>query len=260
MDLFSNMSNTQAVARLKEGDEAVFTQLYESASRMVYFQARKILEDDEAALKKRQAILTSPELLPEEDAMFDDRPAPGETPEELAEAEATSRILGELVDTLPEPQRVAVMLYYYDQCTVAQIAEITNCSQGTVKSRLNYARKALEGKIRETEQSQCIRLHSFSPALLFIAFSLQEQGMLFSPEQVRQSFEGICSALGLSAAALSAGAAAGGAAAGMTTTAATATTTATAATTAAPIRILFILCSLTVSRKRSETIENVLSF
>ena len=112
MDLFSNMSNTQAVARLKEGDEAVFTQLYESASRMVYFQARKILEDDEAAqdvvqdtfitvfrsidklrdpealrswiggiavrlaLKKRQAILTSPELLPEGDAMFDDRPAP----------------------------------------------------------------------------------------------------------------------------------------------------------------------------------------
>ena len=186
MDLLSNMSNTQAVARLKEGDEAVFTQLYESASRMVYFQARKILEDDEAAqdvvqdtfitvfrsidklrdpealrswiggiavrlaMKKRQAILTSPELLPEEDAMFDDRPAPGETPEELAEAEATSRILGELVDTLPEPQRVAVMLYYYDQCTVAQIAEITNCSQGTVKSRLNYARKALEGKIRET--------------------------------------------------------------------------------------------------------------
>ena len=53
------------------------------------------------------------------------------------------------------------------------------------------------------------------------------------PGTLRQCFEGICSALGLSAAALSAGAAAGGAAAGMATTAATATTTATAAHTAA---------------------------
>lgn len=48
------------------------------------------------------------------------------------------------VGFLPEKQRVAVVLYYYDELSVGEIARVTGCLPGTVKSRLYFARKQLK--------------------------------------------------------------------------------------------------------------------
>ena len=52
--------------------------------------------------------------------------------------------LWDAVRALPEDQRLAVLLYYYEDMPVAEIARTLGIAQGTVKSRLSRARKQLK--------------------------------------------------------------------------------------------------------------------
>lgn len=70
-------------------------------------------------------------------------------PEKNIDYQETKRLVQEIIDELPEEQRMAVMLYYYKEMPVGQIAEYFECSDGTIKSRLNYARKAIKAKVEE---------------------------------------------------------------------------------------------------------------
>lgn len=81
-------------------------------------------------------------------------------------------ILG-LVDELPPEQRMCVLFYYYDEMSVRQIAEAMDTSEGTVKSRLNYARRAIKSGVEDYERKG-IKLYSASPLLLLIYFLRQE--------------------------------------------------------------------------------------
>ena len=51
----------------------------------------------------------------------------------------------EAMAQLPDNQREALVLYSEEQMTYAEIADIMDCSIGTVKSRLYYAKKNLRG-------------------------------------------------------------------------------------------------------------------
>ena len=53
-----------------------------------------------------------------------------------------------LLDTLSEEQRAAVLMHYYHEMSVKEIAEAQKVSEGTVKSRLNYARKSLKKSVQ----------------------------------------------------------------------------------------------------------------
>lgn len=75
------------------------------------------------------------------------------------------------LDTLPPLQRYTVEFYYYSEMSVEDIAKTMDCSEGTVKSRLNYARQKLKGAIEEIERTKKIKIYSIFalPALLFAA-------------------------------------------------------------------------------------------
>lgn len=69
-----------------------------------------------------------------------------------AESGANARLdLDAAMKRLPPEQRVAVSLYFGEEMSVAEIAEITGAPQGTVKSRLFAARKALREKLGEVQ-------------------------------------------------------------------------------------------------------------
>ncbi len=53
------------------------------------------------------------------------------------------------VDALPEPLRLAVTLYYFAGCDVAQTAQALGVAEGTVKSRLARARAKLKGVLQD---------------------------------------------------------------------------------------------------------------
>ena len=245
MQLVSSMTNEQLVRQIAAGNETAFNALYHATYRMVYLQAQKLLHDQDAAetvtqdvfvtvyrnigklenpealrswiggvavrlaLKQRQKLAASRETDIESEQIMDilDDAAQAPTPESaLCEAE-NGRIIAELVDQLPEQQRATVLLYYYDACAIRQIAEIMQCSEGTVKSRLNYARKAMQQLIELKERKDNIRLHSFSPGLLLLGLGAKEQAL-----QLSQSiWQNVIAKLSFGAAA---GAGAGSAAAG----------------------------------------------
>ena len=60
--------------------------------------------------------------------------------------------LWEAVLRLPDDQRAAVTLYYYEDLPVKEIAHILGVAQGTVKSRLGRARQRLKQLLREEEE------------------------------------------------------------------------------------------------------------
>lgn len=90
-------------------------------------------------------------------------------PEDALQSAEKRRLILQIIDDLPDLQRECVMLFYYSEMSVKQIAETLECSEGTVKSRLNYARQKLKDGILETEKRDNIRLHTFIPFGLFLA-------------------------------------------------------------------------------------------
>jgi len=53
------------------------------------------------------------------------------------------------VRALPDRQREAVVLYYYVDLSIGEMAEIMNCAAGTVKSTLSDARRTLSTVLME---------------------------------------------------------------------------------------------------------------
>lgn len=66
--------------------------------------------------------------------------------------EETRRLVQEMIDTLPDEQRMFVMMFYIEHLSVRNIAQISGVSENTVKSRLKYGRKNIEEKVPELEK------------------------------------------------------------------------------------------------------------
>ena len=94
-------------------------------------------------------------------------------PDKALDNEETQRMMMELVDALPDAQRMCVMLYYYDEMPVKEIAAALGVSENTVKSRLNYARKSIKEGV-EGYEKQGIKLYGVSP-LPFLLYFLQKE-------------------------------------------------------------------------------------
>ena len=73
-----------------------------------------------------------------------------ERPEEHAERQEMARVIQAGIETLPPDQRVALVLSDVQGLSYQEIAEVTDVSLGTVKSRLARAR----GKLRDYLRSQ----------------------------------------------------------------------------------------------------------
>ena len=111
--------------------------------------------------KKKDVIITEDE---EGHSIFDDikEESAEFIPDEALDQSEFKKTILAMLDTLSEEQRSATLLYYFDEMSVSQIAEIQGVSEGTVKSRLNYARKALKGTVEDYEKKNGIKLHSIA--------------------------------------------------------------------------------------------------
>ena len=76
--------------------------------------------------------------------------APG--PEALAEGDERQRALDAAIRSLPEAQRVLVVLYHHQGLAYEDIAEATGLPLGTVKSRLNRARLTLRERLSQSAE------------------------------------------------------------------------------------------------------------
>jgi RNA polymerase sigma-70 factor (ECF subfamily) len=75
-------------------------------------------------------------------------PAEGPSPAEQAMRRETAERLRKAVEALPEKHQRVILLRFFEDASLPEIAAVLGCSIGTVKSRLHYA---LE-KLRETQE------------------------------------------------------------------------------------------------------------
>ncbi len=92
-------------------------------------------------------------------------------PDEALDHQELRGIIQSMVNALPEEQCSAVMLRYFDELSVQDIAQIQGVSEGTVKSRLNYGRKAIQRSVERWERSSGVKLRCVGilPLLLWLS-------------------------------------------------------------------------------------------
>jgi RNA polymerase sigma-70 factor (ECF subfamily) len=76
-------------------------------------------------------------------------PRPSARDGALFEEEQRQRLMEE-VNLLPEKHREVLMLYYYNDCTYAQLAEMLDVSAATINARLTQARMMLRQRLSAT--------------------------------------------------------------------------------------------------------------
>jgi RNA polymerase sigma-70 factor (ECF subfamily) len=114
------------------GDASFRTWLFTVARHELYHYYAK---------RQREAALFEPGSMSVE--------AMGTSPSSIVARKQEQRLLLRALRTLPLDMQVAVELFYWEQLTTAEIAEIVEVPQGTAKSRLRRAREELEARLRE---------------------------------------------------------------------------------------------------------------
>lgn len=88
-------------------------------------------------------------------------------PDLVVDQGETKRLVQEMIDSLSEEQKICIMMFYIQELSVKEIAETLQVSENTVKSRLKYGRKNIEGKVLELEKKGT-KLYSLAPIAFFL--------------------------------------------------------------------------------------------
>lgn len=83
-----------------------------------------------------------------DDADIDNETAPGDVLSEVIYDERKKRVI-EAVNSLNDNYRLPVLLYYMEEQSIKEIAEILHIPEGTIKRRLWTARKQLREKLED---------------------------------------------------------------------------------------------------------------
>ncbi len=118
------------------GQAQVYTWLYAIAANL----ARNRLRDQG---RKGRSLGVSLETLEEEAPGMARSAATEETPRVLAQREELNRALEDCLEALPEIYRLPFVLRVFEGLRYEEISASVDCPEGTVKSRLNQARKRL---------------------------------------------------------------------------------------------------------------------
>lgn len=197
---------TELVQLASRGDEAAVSELYRQTYKGAYRVIRTLIKDEDAALdilqdtfvkafdsldqlqeperfqawvnqiganrakdylkKKRPVLFTEMENEDGEMQEFSDE-CISHLPEAVLDREETARLLKEILDSLPEEQRAVLFMMHYEQMSIKEIAQALNCSENTVKSRLNYGRKKVKAAVEDLEKKGT-KLYSLAPLPFFV--------------------------------------------------------------------------------------------
>lgn len=183
------MNEEVLVRRMKEGDKASFDLLYDKYKNMalrtaylitgslpdsedvvqdtfvkVFLHCKELKKDSGfkawmmqilvrtayKAGKRKGRELPDDEIIGKADA----RTEHSSLEQVLVKEEA--QMLSEAVSLLPMKQRTVVILFYYQEYSVSEIAEMLGCREGTVKSRLHGARERLRGMLPADYDAPCV--------------------------------------------------------------------------------------------------------
>lgn len=150
-------------------------------------------------------------------------------PFDLLERREVSESVHEIINGLSADKRACVVLYYFCQNSLPEIAEILGVPEGTVKSRLFSARKTIEKEFKKMQRSDDT-LFGISAIPLVAAFLAYQVQHVSIPAAVAEGTAVCAAATAVGSVATSATTAATATSAAAGTTAAAGSTTAAGAT------------------------------
>lgn len=121
-------------------------------------------------LQKKDPLLFSEITEEEEDVSFlyeQEDESPDYQPELSYTRRETQELVHEIIDALSEEQRVCILMYEIEGIPIREIAIALNCSENTVKSRLNYGRKNIKKRAEEL-QKKGYKLYGLAPLPLLL--------------------------------------------------------------------------------------------
>lgn len=118
------------------GDSSVYTWLYKITVNLCRDRAR-------SAWWRRMLPTDDPDVLSHGESQL----PPEDGPEDAVLRIAQNEELMAAVMQLPDAYREAIVLYYYQELSTVEIAEITGVSDNTIKTRLFRARAMLKGHL-----------------------------------------------------------------------------------------------------------------
>lgn len=182
---------TEAVEKAKQGDQQAKEVLYTETCQHMFFLAKSIVKSDEEAmdiihdsyicvfqkldniknaagfksylrttvanrcknyLRKKKPLYLSD--MTEDGTELELEDTDGVIPGELVGNEDVIECVRRVVESLPEEQRMCVILRYYDEMSLQEIADTLEVSLGTVKSRLSRASKKMRDEIERLEKEE----------------------------------------------------------------------------------------------------------
>lgn len=196
------MNISHLVEKIKKGDNKSFEKLYKLTEREVWFTCISFLKNETTAqdimqetyitaflkiqslekssqirswlnriavnkcknyLKGKGEIQLDDEIF-ENQAIVDERIS---IPEEYISDKAKREIILSIMqEVLSDVQYQTVVMHYFNEMTVDEIAEVFECSRGTVLSRLNYSRAKMKTAIEDYENKSGDKLHG----VVFVPF------------------------------------------------------------------------------------------
>ncbi len=206
----------ELVLSAKNGNKKAFDKLYKLTSNDVWFTCVSLLKDEENAKDIMQetyitAFLKLDTLKDEEkfcgwltaiatnksknklkgkvEYQIDDEILIAETetdelmlPEEyINKAEKRKVLLQIIEDTLSFNQYQVVLMFYFNELSIAEIAQTLEISEGTVKSRLNSSRAKMKTAIEDYEKKSGDKLHGVVVVPFFTTIFKEEAKSLAVP-------------------------------------------------------------------------------
>ena len=115
--------------------------------------------------------------------------------EAVDQADFRTTIMG-MIDQLPDEQRAATMMYYFDEMSVKEIAQAQGVGENTVKGRLSYSRKAIKKSVEDYEKKNNVKLHCVGllPLLLWL---FRNYGKTMPVASAKAVAEGVSTATGV---------------------------------------------------------------
>jgi|GEM_PF-6840740 RNA polymerase sigma factor, sigma-70 family len=192
------------------GEASAFEEIYNETSRRVFFTCLNLLKNEADAedvmqetyitaysnleqLKQTKSMRRWIEKIaankckdyfrkkipiPVEEEIFSDIPDDCDElslPEEyIVNAEKRKIIMDILKKSLSELQYCTVILYYFNQLTISEVADIMDCKEGSVKNRLSVARTKLKKEVEEYERKNNDKLY-FNADVPFLTKILNEE-------------------------------------------------------------------------------------
>lgn len=103
-------------------------------------------------------------------------------PDSIVESKEKRKIIMDIINnTLSEDTAMTIILFYFNEMSVKEIAERLDIPQGTVLSRLNYAKKKIKKEVEKYEKDNKDKLFVMGAPFLTLLFEKEAEQVPFVP-------------------------------------------------------------------------------